>query len=68
MHLKEFLLSKIFRKHLLIALLLTVVLLWFIIQILSLYTHRGESLAIPDFSGMTMAEAQQVAKKNEFAF
>ena len=68
MALKEFLLSKIFRKHLLIALLLTVVLLWFIIQILSLYTHRGESLAIPDFSGMTMTEAQQVAKKMNLRF
>ncbi len=68
MALKEFLLSKIFRKHLLTALLLTVVLLWLIIQILSLYTHRGESLAIPDFSGMTMAEAQHVAKKMNLRF
>jgi beta-lactam-binding protein with PASTA domain len=68
MHLKEFILSKIFRKHLLAALLLTVVLLWLTMQILSLYTHRGESLAIPDFSGMTVAEAQRVAKKMSLRF
>ncbi|MCL4483652.1 MAG: PASTA domain-containing protein [Bacteroidetes bacterium] len=68
MHLKEFILSKTFRKHLLVAILLTVVLLWLTMQILSLYTHRGESLALPDFSGMTMAEAQKAAKKMSLRF
>ena len=68
MALKEFFLSKIFRKHLLAAFLLTLVLLWIIMQILSVYTHRGESLAIPDFSGMTIAEARQVAKKMDLRF
>ena len=65
---KEFLLSKIFRKHLLVAALLTVVLLWLTMQILSLYTHRGESLSVPDFSGMTIAEAQQTARKMNLRF
>ena len=68
MHLKEFLLSKIFRKHLVAALLLTIVLLWLTMLILSFYTHRGESLAIPDFTGMTMNEARQVAKKMHLRF
>jgi len=68
MHLKEFLRSKTFGKHILGALLLTIVLLWLTMQILSVYTHRGESLAIPDFSGMTMAEALQVAKKMNLRF
>ncbi len=68
MALKEFLLSKTFRKHFLAAILLTVVLLWLTMQILSLYTHRGERLAIPDFSGMTMQQARQVAKKMNLRF
>ena len=68
MRLKEFLSSKTFGKHILAALLLTIVLLWLTMQILSIYTHRGESLAIPDFSGMTMAEALQVAKKMHLRF
>ena len=68
MHLKEFLLSKIFRKHIGAALLLTIVLLWLTMLILSFYTHRGESLAIPDFTGMTMNEARQVAKKMNLRF
>lgn len=68
MHLKEFILSKIFRKHLLAALLLTLVLLWLTMQLLSLYTHRGESLAIPDFTGMTISEAKQAAKKMDLRF
>lgn len=68
MALKEFFLSKIFRKHLLSAILLTVILLWLTMQILSLFTHRGESLALPDFSGMTLDEAQNIAKKMHLRF
>ncbi len=68
MAIKEFFRSKIFGKHLLAALLLTIVFLWLTMQILSLYTHRGESLPIPDFSGMTIAEANQAAKKMKLRF
>ncbi len=68
MALKEFLLSKLFRKHILAAILFTIVLLWLTMLSLSLYTHRGESLAIPDFAGMTIEEASQVAKKMHLRF
>jgi len=68
MALKEFLLSKVFRNHFLAAILLTVVLLWLTMQILSLYTHKGESLSVPDFSGMTLSEARQVARKMNLRF
>ncbi|MEI7829190.1 MAG: PASTA domain-containing protein [Prolixibacteraceae bacterium] len=68
MHLKEFILSKLFRKHMLAAILLTFVLLWLTMLSLSFYTHRGESLAIPDFTGMTMEDAAQVAKKMHLRF
>lgn len=68
MALKEFLLSKTFRKHVLAALILTVVLLWLTMQILSWYTHRGQSFAIPDFTGMTMDEAKLVGKKMKLRF
>ncbi len=68
MALKEFFLSKLFRKHFLAAIILTVVLLWLTMQILSVYTHRGESLAIPDFTGMTLPEARQAAKKMNLRF
>ncbi len=68
MHLKEFLLSKIFRKHLLAAVGLTLLLLWLTMLMLSFYTHRGESLPIPDFSGMTMSEAREAAHKMNLRF
>jgi len=63
MALKEFLLSKTFRKHFVIAILLTIVLLWISMMMLSLYTHRGEKIAVPDFTGMTMDQALRSAKK-----
>lgn len=65
---KEFLRSKLFRNHVLAAILLTLVLLWLTMWILSLYTHRGESLAIPDFTGMTIAEAKKASKKMDLRF
>ena len=68
MALKEFLLSRIFRKHVLAALLLTIVLLWLSIQILSLYTHRGQSFSIPDLTGLTIDEARLVGKKMKLRF
>lgn len=68
MALKEFLLSKTFRKHLLLAFLLTIVLLWLTMKILSLYTHRGESLPVPDFSGLTLRDAIQVGAKMNLRF
>lgn len=68
MALREFLLSKIFRKHLIAALLLTLVLLWLSMQILSLYTHRGQSFPIPDFTGMTTDEAKLTGKKMKLRF
>jgi len=68
MQFKEFLKSKTFGKHILAALLLTIVLLWLTMQILSLYTHRGESLSIPDLSGMTVPEALRVTGKMHFRF
>jgi len=68
MHLKEFLLSKLFRKHLLAAVVLTIVLLWLTMLMLSFYTHRGESLPIPDFTGMTMSEAREAAHKMNLRF
>jgi beta-lactam-binding protein with PASTA domain len=37
-------------------------------QILSLYTHRGQSFAIPDFTGMSMDEARLVGKKMKLRF
>ena len=68
MELKAFLLSKTFRKHILAAIVLTIVLLWLTMMILSLYTHRGESLPVPDFSGLTPAQAQQTARKMHLRF
>ncbi|MEI6275244.1 MAG: PASTA domain-containing protein [Prolixibacteraceae bacterium] len=68
MAIKEFIRSKTFGKHVMAALLLTIILLWLTIQILSLYTHRGESLSVPDFSGMTLDEAKQASRKMNLRF
>ncbi len=65
MTLFKFLASKTFFKHLGFAFLGVIVLLFFTFQILRLYTHHGQALAVPDFTGMTLEEVHKKAKKNK---
>lgn len=68
MSLKEFLSSRIFLKHLglafaFLAASVFVVLIW-----LSLYTRHGQSRPVPDFSGMTVEQAEDLAYENKLRF
>ena len=68
MSLKQFLTSKIFLKQIGLALLITLVLSWFVMISLSIYTNRGESIPTPDFSGKTIGEAEALAEKGDLRF
>jgi beta-lactam-binding protein with PASTA domain len=65
MSLKEFIFSKLFLKHLGIAVaifagVLMIMLLW-----LNIYTHHGQALQVPDFIGLSMDESASLAKKTK---
>ena len=68
MRLKEFLTSKIFLKNLVIAILLTIVLIWFTTVMLSLYTNRGENFSTPDFKGFTISQVEAHANDHHLRF
>jgi len=51
-----FLKSKQFLKHLLIALMSLVVVLWLLFKFLNVYTHHGETAEVPDFKGKKITE------------
>ena len=52
----HFLFSKKFLKHLLIAIGITIVLVWITLQSLSWYTKHNDYLIVPDFRGLYIQE------------
>jgi len=68
MRLKEFITSKIFLKNFGIAVLLTIVLLWLTMIMLSFYTNRGENFPTPDFKGMTVSQVEALANNHGLRF
>ena len=65
MTLFKFLTSKTFLRHLLYATAGVTVLIALTFLVLRIYTHHGQALSIPDFSGLTLEEAQKKADKNK---
>lgn len=61
MSFKAYLTSKVFLKNLLLAIGITVVVLLITMWGIRLYTNHGESFAVPDFSGMELEQAEQLA-------
>jgi len=53
-----FIKSKTFFKHLLIALVSLILLLWILFKLLGVYTHHGETAEVPDFKGKTITELE----------
>jgi len=68
MRVKEFFTSKIFLKNLGLAVLLTIVLIWFTMLMLSLYTNKGENIPAPDFKGLTLTQVEALTGKNDLRF
>lgn len=66
--LKEFLTSKVFLINFGLAVLLTIVLVWFTMIMLSFYTNKGENFPTPDFKGLTISQVESLADKNDLRF
>ncbi len=64
----DFLKSRLFFKHLLLATGLAFGILFLIIFSLSSYTHHGEFYTVPDFKGKQPSELLQYAEENGFEF
>lgn len=68
MSLKDFLTSKVFFKHLAMAVGLVLVIIFITLQALKSYTLQRESYAVPDFSGLQPYEAERLAEENNLRF
>lgn len=61
----KFLISKLFLKHLSIALLIAVFFVIFAFIFLRIYTRHGQALSVPDLTGLSIEEAKDVlTRKN----
>jgi eukaryotic-like serine/threonine-protein kinase len=65
MTLFKFLASKTFFKQLLYAIGIISALLIITFLTLKIYTHHGQALSVPNFTGLTLEEVQLKAKKNK---
>ena len=58
----NYLKSKTFFKHLALATVSLVIVLWALFKLLGVYTHHGETAEVPDFKGKAIAELDNFVK------
>jgi len=68
MRFTEFLRTKLFIRHLALALVLFLVILWISMLWLKVYTRHGREYSIPDYTGMTMEEIRLDPENGLFRF
>jgi beta-lactam-binding protein with PASTA domain len=68
MSLKNFLLSKLFLKHLGMAATIFVCLVMVLLIWLNFYTRHGQARPVPDFYGLTLEQADKLARKHRLRY
>jgi eukaryotic-like serine/threonine-protein kinase len=68
MSLKDFILSKLFIKHLGLAVVIVVGLIMLFLIMLNFYTRHGQARAVPDFVGLTMEQTARLARKSRLKY
>jgi eukaryotic-like serine/threonine-protein kinase len=68
MGLKNFLLSKLFLKQLVLAFLFLAATVILLLISLNFYTRHGQARPVPDFMGLDIKQAEQLARKNKLRY
>lgn len=58
--------SKLFLKHLAIALIAGILGFWLILQAINIYARKGQSIEVPDFRGKTIDEISWMDNSDDF--
>ena len=64
----RFLFSKTFLKHILIAIGITLALIWIILQSLSWYTKHNDYIIVPDYRGQYYSEVKSNTENHNYQF
>lgn len=68
MSLKNFILSKVFVRHLGLAFVIVVSTIMLLLIWLNFYTRHGQARPVPDFRGLTLEQTTKLARKNKLRF
>lgn len=68
MSLKNFITSRVFLKHLILAVLLVALIIFITLQRLKSYTHHGESFPVPNYTGLTINEIEANADEHNLKY
>lgn len=68
MSLINFLKSKLFLRHLLLALAAGIAILWVALRLLDVYTLHGRTITVPDLIGLTEKEVSTVVRKMDLRY
>jgi eukaryotic-like serine/threonine-protein kinase len=68
MNIRNFLTSKTFFKHLASAIGISLVGVFFVLTSLKLYTRHGESIVVPDLTGLTEFEFERLLEKSDLEY
>lgn len=64
----RFLISKLFLKHLLLVVSISVIILLAILLWLKIYTHHGQKISVPNLTGLTIDEVEDVVKSRKLNY
>jgi len=64
----NFLISKLFWRHLALAVLIVISILVFAFVFLRIYTRHGQALSVPDLRGLSLEETEQVLTSKNLTF
>jgi eukaryotic-like serine/threonine-protein kinase len=68
MSLKDFLLSKVFLRSLVLAVMIGIGILIVLLIWLNFYTRHGQARPVPDFTGLTVEQASDLAEENKLRY
>jgi len=68
MSVKKFLISKLFFKHLGLAIAIALGILMILLLWLNIYTRHGQARSVPDFYGLSLEEVKILAKKSRMNY
>lgn len=63
---RAFFFTRLFWRHLMLAVVASVILMWVTLQIISVFTHHGEKIQLPDFVDQPLESATEFADQNGF--
>ncbi len=64
----NFLRKKMFYYHLLASIVVAIIIVWLIFVLLNSYTHHGEAIELPDYTGVSIDRIESLPNEHDFRY